>query len=62
MASNAKPRANVLRDLTNAQKQALLTAAGFLLSGEWDETITATEKIALERAVEKLRRSREPAR
>lgn len=45
---------SVLRDLTKLQKEALIIAAGFLLCGEWDETISALQKLALERAVEKL--------
>jgi len=48
---------HALRDLTTLQKRALLSAASFLLAGEWDETITLAEKSALERAVQKLEAS-----
>jgi hypothetical protein len=40
--------------LTQLERDALRTAAGFLLAGEWGETITEKEAKALERALVKL--------
>lgn len=40
--------------LTVPQIDALLTAAAFISSGEWDETVTASQKNTLDRAVKNL--------
>lgn len=41
--------------LTNREKLALISAAEFLLAGEWDETITPMEAINLRAAADKLK-------